>query len=116
MHKYREKISRIMDELLMFQFNAGATDIRINLNKMDDGILVHFESDVKDNAQESVDLLERCLKGGRNEAMEEYFWELAGGDEGSDSAELQLIGHMIDDADVKLDGNHLQITVFKKYQ
>ena len=116
MHKFREKISRIMDELLMFQFNAGATDIRININKMEDGFLVHFESDIRDNVQDSVDLLERCLKSGRNEAMEEYFWELAGDDEGSDSAELQLIGHMVDDAYVKLNGNHLRITVFKKFR
>ena len=36
MNEMRKKISRIVDELMIFQFNNGAEDIQINVRKQKD--------------------------------------------------------------------------------
>ena len=44
MNEMRKKISRIVDELMIFQFNNGAEDIQINVRKQKDGVEILFGS------------------------------------------------------------------------
>ena len=60
--------------------------------------------------------LNRYLKVDRDEAMEAYFWGLAGEDEGCDNAELQLIGQMVDQAEARLEGDKLSIRLFRRFE
>lgn len=114
MNNIRQKISRIIDELVIFQFNAGAEDIHMDLSRKPDGFEIRFASTCPGEAEKYVEKLNRYLKVERNEAMEAYFWGLAGEDEGRDNAELQLIGQMVDQADARIEDGKLVIRVFRK--
>ena len=95
MNSIRQKMSKIIDELVIFQFNAGADEIHMDLEKY-------------------VEHLNRYLHVPRNEAMEAYFWGLAGEDEGRHNAELQLIGQMVDQGEAKVEEGRLMIRVFRR--
>ncbi len=114
MNNIRQKISRIIDELMIFQFNAGAEDIHMDLRRRPDGFEICFASNCSGDTDKYVEQLNRYLKVGRNEAMEAYFWGLAGEDEGCNNAELQLIGQMVDQAEARLEDGKLIIRVFRK--
>ena len=116
MSSYREKIRGMMDELIFFQLHAGAKNIEMSLQRKEDGIYLRFQSDVKHNAKECVERLNRYITVERDEAMEEYFWGLIGDDDGSDNEELQLIGQMADHAEAYLENDKLVITLFKRYE
>lgn len=116
MNEMRKKISRIVDELMIFQFNNGAEDIQINVRKQKDGVEILFGSVCSgQNMEKQVERLNRYLKVERNEAMEAYFWGLAGEDEGCENAELQLIGQMVDQAEAQLEGDRLSIRLFRRF-
>ena len=119
MNDMRRKISRIVDELIIFQFNAGAEDIQMNLRRQKDGIEILFGSICPghglEELEKQMDRLNRYLTVERNEAMEAYFWGLAGEDEGCENAELQLIGQMVDQAEAKLEGDKLSIRLFRRF-
>ncbi|WP_458861978.1 hypothetical protein [Acidaminobacterium chupaoyuni] len=117
MNKTREKVSRIIDEILMFQFNAGITDTHMDLRKEENGFRIVFTANCENREQgaKQVETLNRFLKVEKNEAVEAYFWELAGDDEGCDDSELQLIGQMLDEADARMESNLMIISMFKKF-
>ena len=117
MNEMRKKITRIVDELMIFQFNNGAEDIQINVRKQKDGVEILFGSIChgRGDMEKQVERLNRYLKVDRDEAMEAYFWGLAGEDEGCDNAELQLIGQMVDQAEARLEGDKLSIRLFRRF-
>ena len=116
MSEMRQKIGRIIDELIIFQFNAGAEDIHMDLHRRPDGMEICFTSQCSDgqDMEKQVDRLNRYLKVGRNEAIEAYFWGLAGEDEDCHNSELQLIGQMVDQSDARLENGQLIMKVFRK--
>ena len=117
MNQTRKKVSRIIDEILRFQFKAGITDTHMDLRKDDEGFHILFTAHCPDGraGQHAVDTLNRFLKVERNEAVENYFWELAGDDEGGSDSELQLIGQMLDAADAHMEDDQMVISMFKRY-
>lgn len=118
MNQARKKVIRIIDEILRFQFNAGIADTHMDLRK-DDGVFhIVFTAHCPDRAagQRAVDTLNRFLKVERNEAVENYFWELAGDDEGGDDSELQLVGQMLDEADARMEGDQMILSMRKCYR
>ncbi len=115
MKQARKKVIRIIDEILRFQFHAGITDTHMDLRKDDEGFHIVFTGDCPDPVagQHAVDTLNRFLKVERNEAVENYFWELAGDDEGGNNSELQLVGQMLDEADARMEGNQMILSMRK---
>ena len=75
MNELRKKISRIVDELMIFQFNNGAENIQINVRKQKDGVEILFGSIChgRGDMEKQVERLNRYLKVDRDEAMEAYF-------------------------------------------
>ena len=49
MSEMRQKIGRIIDELIIFQFNAGAEDIHMDLYRRPDGMEICFTSQCSDH-------------------------------------------------------------------
>lgn len=113
MKNIQAKINRIINELILFQLNCGCTEIQMTLNKEDDGYRIHFESLASEQCYECAAQLNKFLQVERNEAVEDYFWELAGDDEGSDNSELQLIGQMIDCGGALIENDKFIINAYK---
>lgn len=110
----RQKVGRIIDELVMFQFNAGARDIHMDLHYREKGVEIVFTSNCTMDMERNVERLNRYLSVPRNEAMEAYFWGLAGEDEGCHNEELQLIGQMVDEGHARMQNDKLIIRVYRR--
>ena len=114
MNSIRQKMSKIIDELVIFQFNAGADEIHMDLRRRPDGFEHCFSSNCQGDMEKYVEHLNRYLNVHRNEAMEAKFWGLSGDDEGRHNAELQLIGQMVDQGEAKVEEGRLMIRVFRR--
>ena len=51
----------------------------------------------------------------RNPALVEEYWELAGGDQYTSDSELALVGQMVDDAVVTIEGNHISMELYIRF-
>jgi hypothetical protein len=61
---------------------------------------------------ENIAELKKLLTPGRHEEISDYYWNLAGTN--SEENELNLIGLMIDSAEVKAENNELVIKLVRK--
>ena len=117
MNTIAKKMSKIIDELVCFFFSIGSDGIEMNLKKQSEGYTLYLKSNYSPDAdaQKQVHDLYKFLNiTERNEGMEEFFWQLAGVSSLGQDSELSLIGHMIDHADIQVDGNTVELTIFKK--
>lgn len=105
------KISKIVDELTTFCFSVGATEIGIDIKETDEHFKIHLKSNY--NAPtEKINELVKLLKCKKQEAMEEYYWYLAG-DSDVDS-ELTLVGMMTDKCKINfVEGEFIEITLYR---
>lgn len=106
-----KKVTLIMNELMNLMLRNGAEDIDINLKhhgKHSEITLIHR------NCQYSEDFVENLrydLNTQRQNEVEGYYWQLVGDDEPSE--ELHLVGAMIDEAAVEMQGNDLHIHIVR---
>ena len=109
-------MARIIDELYNALFLAGANEIDMKMNKTAEGLRLRLVSDFDPQVRHHVEKMGTLLcPEERNIALVETYWELAGGDQYSSDSELSLVGHMLDEADVKLEGNTVQMDLFIRY-
>lgn len=112
-----KKMSKIIDELVCFFFSIGSDGIKMDLEKQSDGYTLYLKSNFLPEAQKQVHDLQKFLNiPERDEGMEEFFWQLAGVSSLGQDSELALLGHMIDHADIKVDGTTVEVTIFKKME
>lgn len=116
MNTTRRKMSRVADELFSYFFNnIGSIDVKLEMRQLEDGYELCLYSPYPPSARKEVVDLERFLNPAeRNEGMEEYYWELAGGGTGQDS-QLMLIGQMLDRAEVTITETDVRLVVFKQF-
>ncbi len=109
MKKELKKISLIVNEILTLLLYHGAKDISIQINKENNQIdLIFIQNDYNFDI-EFVETLRNDLKNQRQNEVEGYYWQLVGQDDSSN--ELQLVGAMIDESKVTLEGSTLTINI-----
>ncbi len=106
-----KRLTRIIDELIYYFFTLNATNITVQINEEESKFEVTLCCNYALEKANKVQELSRSLKTTRQVEMEEYYWELAG--ERCHECELSLIGMMIDEAIIKTQENHLQLTIYK---
>ena len=114
MRHTKKKISRIADELITFFYSVGGDNFDIKIREDGEQHAIFFRSNYDPNHLERVKQLCRYLQSGRSPAIEESYWGLAGGGDMEDENELQLIGAMIDHADIKVDPEHVTFYLYRK--
>lgn len=109
----KQKISKIVDELMTFSFSVGATDINVNVKDEDKHYIIYLKTNYLHSCRDKVSELCKLLECSKREEMEEYYWYLAG--ESDVDTELSLVGMMIDDCKIRFtEGDHLEITLYRK--
>ena len=99
----RQRMARVMDEVYHALFQAGASRVRMEVERLAEGYRLRAEADYDPRYRDQLERLERLLRPSeRNPALVETYWELAGGDPYSGDSELALVGHMLDEASVRL--------------
>lgn len=113
MRHEEKKVAKILEELTMYFFSIGGTNISTNIEKSEAGEKITFRSNYDIECEENIQYLEECLSEEKNEGMEDIYWELAGSGDPGESSQLILIGMMIDSHEVHRYGNEVEIILYK---
>ncbi len=106
-----EKSIRIINELIVFFNNHGATDININFISNESNSNYIISAKINPLSQDDLLLLSNTLNLPRQHEVEEYYWNLGGDSE--DSSELDLIGMMIDNSTITYENDFLTINLIR---
>ena len=108
-----KKITKIIEELTLFFFSVGADRIRSGINKDGNEIKITMQAKYDSEYKGNLHSLEEYLNEPKNEAMEDYYWELAGSGDPGESNQLLLVGMMIDKAEVTIENNQVSLVLYK---
>lgn len=113
MHHVKMKIAGIAHELITFFYAAGGTDFDIKIREDNEQHAIFFRSNYDEKHFPKVEQLIRYLNQGRNPALEETYWGLAGGGDLQDESEMLLIGAMIDHADIQVRDGYVTFYLYR---
>ncbi|MEW9097197.1 MAG: hypothetical protein AB2417_19130 [Clostridiaceae bacterium] len=96
MSNSKQKILRIVDELLTLCYSINCKKFNVNVELLDDKCILHLKGYVDNIDIERIDDIKKSLNVPRAHELEEYYWNLPGND--LSNTELNLVGRMIDEA------------------
>jgi hypothetical protein len=106
-----KKNGKLVDEIVSYLLKKGHHQLKIDLNYTTEYTeFTIYLNNLTDNERE---LLNECFSQLRDDIMEEYGWELLG--ESSQSAELNLIGMLIDDYRMETEGDVTIIYILRNH-
>ena len=113
MHMARRKMSHIIDELYTAFFHAGGREVDIHLIRETEGLRLLVSGDYTPEHQHMMESMAEMLQPDvRNPALVEAYWELAGGDQYTSDSELNLVGQMLDRAEVTLHDGRVEMDLY----
>lgn len=105
MKETKKKLSRIIDEILVFCYSVGATDISFNMKEKIDRYDIFIRSDFLPEQRRRIEKLEKNISADRQPSIEESYWMLTGESDLTDEIQFHLIGSMVDIAEVTIEEN-----------
>lgn len=105
------KAIKIVDELIAYFFAHQLTDLTIDLNYGLSQLEISVQGSC-DQKPDDLDQLKEVLNSERQEELEEYYSSLLG--ESRNYHELNLLGALVDSADISYQNQQLSITVYRK--
>lgn len=112
MKNERDKLVKVLDELMNFCFNLDMNDLKIDFNINDSQGVINIEGPCKSAPIDKLQSLEDALNDIRQPEFEEYYWPLIGGDHGY--PEIELLGTFIDEGKVVFKDKYLKIYIVRK--
>ena len=112
-----KKTAKIIEELTMYFFSIGATNIQSNLQIQDGHMKIEFCANYLPEYEEEVNYLEECLGNEqKNDGMEDVYWELIGSGTSGDSSQLLLLGMLIDAYEMQKKENRVELLLYKEFE
>ncbi len=108
----REKLIKIMNELVNFCIQIGMKDLDIKFNLHKDRGELAVSGYSENPPMERLKDLEEILNAPRQEELEEYYWTLVG--EGQGNQELEMVGTLVDRGSVDYKDKILRIQVTRR--
>lgn len=108
----RDKLVKVLDELMNFCFDIGMDDLKIDFKINKSKGTVNIKGPCSNPPYEKLEKLEDALNDTRQPEFEEYYWPLMGGEHGY--PEIELLGTFIDEGYVRYENNHLEIFILRK--
>ena len=116
MHMARRKMSHVIDELYTTFFRAGGKEVNLHLVREASGLRLLVEGDYSVEHQRMMETTKKMLQPElRNPALVEAYWELAGGDQYTSDSELNLVGQMLDSAEVEIHDGKVKMDLFMAF-
>lgn len=109
-----KKTAKIVEELTMFFFALGASQIRSQIEKKDTRAVIVFEADYDPVYAYKLEHLNQYLNGPKNDGMEDVYWELAGSGDPGETSQLLLIGMMTDRAEIEVGEKKVKLKLYKE--
>lgn len=100
-----KKVAKIVEELTMYFFSMGATRIESRITREDGWAVIALQADYDPALHEQLQELEEYLGEPKNDGIADIYWELAGSGDPGESNQLLLLGMLLDNAEVELDGS-----------
>ena len=110
-HK-KKRLLNIVNEITMQFFLAGATNIIIQINELENEYLVSMECNYQSDKIKGLECLIKALNSSRHQEVEECYWDLVGDSDVGN--ELSLIGMMIHRVEAKFEDNKLKLLIYKE--
>jgi len=111
-----KKLANIIEELTRFFFSIGAKDICTKVHVDDHYAEIEITSDYQREYSDRLDSLEKYFNEPKNEALEDFYWELTGTGDPGESSQLLMVGMMIDRADVEIGEDQVRVKLYKKIE
>lgn len=108
-----KKTAKIVEELTMFFFALGASQIHSQIEKKDTKAVITFEADYDPVYTDKLEHLDQFLNGQKNHGMEDIYWELAGSGDPGESSQLLLIGMMTERAEISIKEEKVRLKLYK---
>lgn len=105
----REKLIRIMNELVNFCLQINMTDLDIDFSCHKDRGEITVAGYAENPPMERLTDLEEILNAPRQEELEEYYWVLVG--EGHGHQELEMVGTLVDSGSITYENKILKISI-----
>lgn len=107
----REKLIKIMNELVSYCIDINIRDLKIEF-KIDEAMgRVSVEGYSENPPLEKLKKLEKILNSPRQKELEGYYWELVG--DGHGYQELEMVGVLVDGGSVSYEDNILKISIYR---
>ena len=114
MNATARKMTKVIDELIVFFISAGSDGVRMDLEKQQDGYELSLESNYDPAQRKKIDDLDRFFNNAqRNEGLEEIFWQLAGVSGLGQDTELHLIGQMVECRKLEIRDDSVSLVLYK---
>ena len=105
----REKLIKIMNELVNFCLYINMNDLKIDFSCHEDEGKISIEGYCDNPPMERLEDLEHILNSPRQEELEGYYWNLVG--DGHGYTELEMVGVLVDSGLISYEENILKISV-----
>lgn len=109
-----KKLANIIEELTRFFFSIGAKDICTKVHVENHSAEIEITSDYRQKYKDKLDSLVKYFNGPKNEAVEDFYWELTGTGDPGESSQLLVVGMMIDKADVEIGEDQVRVKLYKE--
>lgn len=108
----REKLIRIMNELVNFCLHINMPDLKIDFSCHKTRGEITVSGYAENPPMERLRDLEEILNAPRQEELEEYYWVLVG--EGHGHQELEMVGTLVDSGSINYKDKILTIHVCRR--
>lgn len=112
MKNERDKLVKVLDELMNFCFSLNMHDLKIDFDIDSTRGVINIEGPCEEAPLDKLRSLEDALNDTRQPEFEEYYWPLIGGDHGY--PEIELLGTFIDEGQVTFKDKYLKINILRK--
>lgn len=107
----REKLIKIMNELVNFCLKTNMKDLKIEFSCHEDRGEISVEGHCSNPPMERLRELEKILNSPRQEELEEYYWMLVG--DGHGYQELEMVGTLVDSGEITYEDEILKISIYR---
>lgn len=108
----QKKICKIIDEISLYFLRKGYNDFSMHISyDFENKTVITFNLGVI--SKDMDEKLKKFIGLKREKEVEEYGWELLG--ESDSSADLEMIGLLIDSIDIEIANNETRIILTRKY-
>lgn len=104
-----KKVAKIVEELTVFFFGLGATDMNSSIKVENEVTYICFKSNYPPEVEHKLKRMESFLNAQKNEGVADIYWELAGSGDPGETSQLLLIGMMVNKAVITKEGNYVTI-------
>lgn len=109
----KQRITKIVNEMMMFFFSMKAKNIDVNIRIEEAETVITLTSDFAGDQKKKIEKLIKCMRIPKQSGMEEYYWGLTG--ECDIDTELSIVGMMTDRAEIELDDGFIRLILYRHH-